>query len=283
MIIIKPLLIEAGRLRQYLPSLQGPLPSGVTALAAELNGLFAGAVILLVHPRVRVGSISVLHTPELFRNRGVGSRLLQEAERRLTEAGCLSCRVTLTLRLGEPSPEYEFLRKRGYDAETLLQRHYVIRSASLAQADWLARLKLSSAAKFEPLLSATEEERLEIHRLSAGLSPDQHPFDEERVLDAELSLMLKIDDRVAGWLGVQKLGSTLLAIRAVHVAPDVRLFGGAFALFAAADRELKLTSRFAYLMFSISGEDSPTLRVCERKLARHAANVKSLIRLEKEL
>lgn len=283
MIIIKPLLTEAGRLGQYLPGLQDPLPSGATALAAELNGLFAGAAIVLAHPRIPVGSISVLHTPELFRNRGVGSRLLQEAERRLAEAGCRSCRATLTLRSGVPSPEYEFLSKRGYDAETLLQRNYVIRSARLAQAAWLMRLKLPPDARLDLLLSATEEERREIDRLAAVLPPELHPFDEERVLDAELSVMLKIEGRVAGWLGVQKLGSTLLAIHAVHVDPNVRLFGGAFALFAETDRKLKLTSQFAYLMFSISGQDTSTLRVCARKLEPHASSVKSLVRLEKKL
>ncbi|OWR28684.1 hypothetical protein CDO73_17440 [Saccharibacillus sp. O23] len=283
MIIIKPLPTEAGQFRQYLPGLQNPLPPGATALAAELNGLFAGAAIVMAHPRSRAGSISVLHTPELFRNRGVGSRLLEEAERLLAEAGCLSCRVTLTLRLGVPSPEYEFLSRRGYDAETLLQRDYVIRSASLAEAPWMKRLKLPPRAKLEPLLPAAEEERREIERLAAALPPEQHPFDEERVLDDELGVMLKIGGRVAGWLGVQKLGSTLLAIRAVHVDPNVSLFGGAFALFAAADRELELTRRFAHLMFSVSGEYASTLRVCARKLGPHASSIKSLVRLEKKL
>lgn len=284
MIKINMILAEAERFRRYLPGLSDPLPPGSIGLTAELDdGLFAGTALVISHPRSGTGSISVLHVPEMFRTLGIGSRLLVEAERQLIEAGCRTVRVTLTMRKGEPCPEKDFLIKRGYASEKLQIRSYTFRSASAHQEPWLERFRLPEGSELKPLLSATAEEREELRRIAASLPPDLHPFEEERMLHPEFSTMLKIDGKVAGWLGVQQLASNLLLLRSMHVGTEYRIRGNGMALFAELNRKHRLLDRFAYHMMSISGDNQTMLRLAERKLAPHAAHIKSVIRLEKRL
>lgn len=209
--------------------------------------------------------------------------MLLQAERQLIEAGCRIVRITLTMRKGEPCPERDFLIKRGYASEKLQVRSYTFRSASAQEESWLERFRLPQGCELQPLLSATEEEREELQRIAASLPPDLHPFEEERLLHPEFSTMLKIDGRIAGWLGVQQLASNLLLLRSMHIETEFRIRGNGMALFAELNRKHRLLARFAYHMMSISGDNQTMLRLAERKLAPHAAKIKSIIRLEKRL
>lgn len=273
----------AENFKAYLPSLSDPLPPGSIGLTAEVDGLFAGTALAIAHPRSGTGSISVLHVPEIFRNLGIGSGLLLEAERQLLEAGCRIGRVTLTLRKGEFCPEKEFLYKRGYILETLQVRSYTFRSASAREEGWLERFRLPEGYELTPLLSATAEERKDLELMAAGLPSDIHPFVEERLLHPEFSTLMKINGQVAGWLGVQQLASNLLLLRSMYVHPKHRIHGSGMALFAELNRKHRLLERFAYQMLSISGDNQAMLRLADRKFALHALSIKSIIRLEKRL
>ncbi|GGN95872.1 GNAT family N-acetyltransferase [Saccharibacillus kuerlensis] len=283
MIIVNMLPAEAERFRAHLPGLHDPLPPGAIGLEAKVDGVLAGTALVMAHPRSGTGSISVLHTVEAFRNIGVGSRLLQEAERRLLESGCAQARITLTLRRKKPAPELDFLRKRGYKSEKLLYRTYTVRSTSIREEARLDKLHLPAEAELKPLLSASEAERAELAVIAAHLPTDLNPFQEERLLHPEFSTLMKIGGQVAGWIGIQQLASNLLLLRSMYVRPEFALHAGGVALFAEIDRQHGLLERFAHHMLNILGDNEEMLRLAERKLAPHASSVKSSIRLEKRL
>ncbi|WP_172250156.1 GNAT family N-acetyltransferase [Saccharibacillus deserti] len=283
MIIINKLPAEAKRFQTYLPSLRDPLPPGAIGIEAEVDGLFAGTALVIAHPRSGTGSISVLHTQELFRHLGVGSLLLEEAERQILESGCRISRVTLTLRQGKPAPELEFLHKRGYESEKLLYRTYTLRSASLREEAGKKRLSLPVSAELRPLLDATEAERAELSAISANLQSDLNPLQEERLLHPEFSMLMKIDGRIAGWIGIQQLASNLLLLRSMYVCPEYRIHASGIALFLEIARRHRLFERFAYQMLSVSSENPAMLRLADRKFAPHASSIKTNMRLEKRL
>lgn len=284
MITIRTLPASDERFRAILPASRGLLSSESTGLEAELNGLSAGLALVDPDRSSGVGRIEALHTPELFRRLGVGSRLLLEAERRLLDAGCRRSRIDVTVRQGRPSPEMDFLRKRGYGGDTLRRRTYTLRTSGGPDEGWFNRLRLPDGAELVPLLSAGGNERKQIvELLMSGVSSDLDPFREEQRLHAEFSLLLKLGGQVAGWVSVQETASNLLLVRTMYVRPELRFPGGGFALFAEISRRFGLTERYAYLTFNVAGGNEAMLRIAERKLARHAANVKSLVRLEKEL
>ncbi len=281
--IIRTFPAHAQRFRDYLPGLGDPLPPGAIGLEAEIEGVFAGTALLLTHSRSRTGSISVLHVPEMFRNLGIGSQLLIEAEHRLLEADCRTARVSLTLREGKPAPELEFLRKRGYGSEKLLYRSYTLRSSSMSEDSWMQRRLLPEEAVLEPLLDASEEDRAELVRLSASLPPDLSPFQEERLLHPEFSTLLKIGGNIAGWIGVQQLASNLLLLRTMYVRPEFQHRAGGIGLFFEMNRKYRLLERFAYQMLTVSGDNQAMLRLADRKFKPHASSIKSNVRLEKKL
>lgn len=284
MITIRPLPVSDERFRAILPVRHGPLPSASIGLEAELDGLSAGLALVVPDRSAGIGRIEVLHTPELFRRLGVGSRLLLEAERRLLDAGCRRSRIDITVRHGRPSSEMDFLHKRGYGGDGLRRRTYTLRTSGGADEGWFNRLRLPDGAELIPLLSAGDNERRQIvELLMSGVSSDLDPFREERRLHAEFSLLLTLGGQVAGWVSAQETASNLLLVRTMYVRPELRLPGGGFALLAEISRRFALTERYAYLTFNVAGGNAAMLRIAERKLTRHAANVKSRIRLEKEL
>ncbi|OWR28686.1 hypothetical protein CDO73_17450 [Saccharibacillus sp. O23] len=284
MITIRSLPASDERFRAILPASRGPLPSESAGLEADLDGLFAGLALVVPDCSTGIGRIEALHTPELFRNLGVGSRLLLEAERRLLDAGCRRSRIDVTVRRGGPSPEMDFLRKRGYGGDTLRRRTYTLRTSGVANEGWFDRLRLPERAALIPLLSAGVDERRQVAELlMSGVPSDLDPFREERRLHVEFSLLLKLGGQVAGWASVQETASNLLLVRTMYARPELRLPGGGFALLAEILRRFGLPERYAYLTFNVAGDNEAMLRIADRKLTRHAANVKSLIRLEKEL
>ncbi|WP_206023567.1 GNAT family N-acetyltransferase [Saccharibacillus alkalitolerans] len=280
---IRVLPAQAEHFRTYLPGIEDPLPPGALRLDAEIDGIFAGTALFIEHPRSRTGSISVLHTLEPFRRMGVGSLLLQEAERQMLEAGCGSSRITLTLRSGKPAEGLCFFRGHGYDRETLVHRSYTLRSDSVRKDPLLTRLRLPDGAELKSLLSASAQERAELAAAAAELPPDLNLFQEERLLHAEFSTFLKIEGRIAGWIGVQKLTSNLLLLRCMYVRPDLGIRVNGMALFAEMNRRHRLLERFAHHMLTVSGENGAMLRLADRKLAPHASSVKTIMRLEKRL
>ncbi|MCQ4085968.1 GNAT family N-acetyltransferase [Saccharibacillus sp. JS10] len=283
MITVKVSPADVHRFQTYLPNLSDPLPSGAIGLVADIDGLFAGTALVIAHPSSQIGSISVLHTPELFRNLGVGSRMLQEAERHLLELGCMLSRVTLTLRKDRSTPELDFFRKRGYDNEQLLYRSYMLRSGSVKKDELLQRLTLPKFFELKPLMSASVEERAKLEQMAASLEPDISPFQEERVLHAEFSMFLKVNGEIAGWIGIQQLASNLLMVRSMYVHPKFRLHTSGIAMFVEIHRKTGMLDRFAYQMLNVNGDNSNMLRLADRRLAPHAAHIKSVVRLEKRL
>ncbi|MEJ8304439.1 GNAT family N-acetyltransferase [Saccharibacillus sacchari] len=274
---------EADYFRDFLPNLSDPLPPGTIGLTAEADGAFAGTALAISHPRSGVGSISVLHVPEAFRNLGVGERLLYEAERQLAETGCRVVRVTLTQRQGEPCLEKDFLHKRGYISGSLQIRSYTLRSADHMQQRWLQRLRLPQGARLKPLLSVTPQEREQLEQISSMIPAGLYPFEEERLLHPQYSTLLQVNGQIAGWLGVQRLASNLLSLRSLYVKPGYGVHGSGLALFAEVNRLHGLTEHFAHLMLSVPGDNTELLRLADRKLAPHASKIKSVIRLEKRL
>lgn len=284
MITIRPLPVSDERFQAILPVTHGSLPSASIGLEAELDELFAGLALVVPYRSSGIGRIEALHTPELFRCLGVGSRLLLEAEHRLLDAGCRRSRIDVSVRHGHPSAEMDFLHKRGYGNDRLLRRTYTLRTSGRADEGWFNRLRLPDAAELIPLLSAGVNERRQIvELLMSGVSSDLDPFREERRLHAEFSLLLTLGGQVAGWISAQEAASNLLLVRTMYIRPELRFPGSGFALFAEISRRFGLAERYAYLTFNVAGDNEAMLRIAERKLTRHAANVKSLIRLEKEL
>ncbi|OWA36945.1 hypothetical protein B9G55_02380 [Saccharibacillus sp. O16] len=282
MITIHKLPAEAERFQTYLPGLADPLPPATIALEARVDGLFAGTALILAHPRSASGSIRVLYTPELFRNLGVGSRLLEESEQYLRSIGCHTARITLTLRQGKSPAELDFFHKRGYGSDQVLYRTYTMRSSSILGSRYM-ELHLPEGFELKPLLSAGTDERAELEQLAAELPADVAPFQEERVLHPELSTLMKIDGRVAGWMGIQQMASNLLLLRSLYIRPEYRLRASVAALFVEMHRKYGMLDRFAYQMLNVSGENEAMLRLADRKFAPHASSIKSMVRLEKRL
>lgn len=282
-IVINRRLAEAEDANADYLKLQNLLSAELMVFSAELDRLHAGEARVLPVPNIGVGSIQLLHTQELFRNLGIGSRLLEEVERYLLEANCRRSQIVVTLQEGQPEAGVDFLVKRGYEQTVLLKRRYTFRVASLLQDPVITRQRLPEGFELLPLLETSMEDRAKLMELAAKLAPDIAPFRAEERLHREFSSLLKVRGEIAGWIGIEQLASNLLLIRSLHIVPKFQLHVSAGALFMELDRKTGFLERFDYQQLNVAGDNRNMLLTAERRLARHAAHIKSLVRLEKEL
>lgn len=255
--------------------------SGQLAVGASLDGRPVG-LALLSRPfgegERRLLSIMVSHSA---RRVGIGFRLLAHAENLARQHGTLKLSAEHSTRLASRVAYEALMRKASWSAPT--DREYRLAGKALwakeAARDWASFLARLRARGFEavPWTALTPADREDIAGLVAHELPEAdrifNPLPRESRLDAlpELSLLLRREGRVAGWL----LGSRGALPGIVHyghgyVLPDLQKRGWLIAgVQEVCARQVELFGPDTVAIFETSPRNDGMRRFMERQLDRY--------------
>jgi ribosomal protein S18 acetylase RimI-like enzyme len=157
--------------------------------------------------------------------------------------------------------------------------------ARLAAAPFLRPRPLPAGWELFPWRELSAAERRDVvERQQRGewFPPALSPFQMEERIEPELSLGLRRDGRVVGWLICHRVGADLVQLTSLFVAEGHRQAGRGLAL-AAAGLERFLAAGIPRAIFMVDVENRSMRRFFERRLRPHLAGEAEMLRSARAL
>jgi GNAT superfamily N-acetyltransferase len=182
------------------------LLAGQSSLTLEGEEIPVGLALLWKQPEQAQMLLLSIRVHRLYRGQGVAGELLARAESAARSQGAASLATTYSSRLPRRVEFERLLDRGGWSAPEVSEvRGAAYAAAVAAEMDRLEpahRPYLPPGARIEPWSSVTESERGEVDALAAGIafSAFLSPSLYEKTAHPELSIVLRLNGRIAGWV-----------------------------------------------------------------------------------
>jgi GNAT superfamily N-acetyltransferase len=172
------------------------------------------------------GQVLSIFVVESARHQWLGTTLLDQVERLLTQRGCPDAFLNYP-RERPSSPFVERILKRlnWSDPQPHIRIYYGAQRAyaTVITAPWFRPAELPPGYTLFPWLEATPEECAEVRQwLDSGLAPAIiSPFNEEDAIDGDLSIGLRYQGRLQAWLVCHRIGPLTTRYSTLFARPDI--------------------------------------------------------------
>jgi len=256
--------------RQVRAGLLPPEAPLIGVLARHGTDLI-GVSVAAADPDAAQATVHAVGVLPDFRGQGLGTALLARLEDAVRSRGaeCLAARYRSTVP-GAAAIERLF-EKRRWQPPTRVRRLYGGRRDRVT-APFRDRLSeaLPRGTAF-PWTALSPSERQDIQRRLKGPSPAVpralSPFQMPGRIEADCSLGVRHEDRVAGWMITHRAGQDVLQFTCLYVAPDLRGAGTGPALLGMAIRRYLDETDRPRCVWMVDADKKRMQRYVERRLA----------------
>ncbi|UQZ83118.1 Acetyltransferase (GNAT) family protein [Paenibacillus konkukensis] len=235
------------------------------ALGARWTGHPVG--LLLAHSPARDDPARVLSVfvDGRFRNRGIGTALMQELKAHLHRIKKRACIEYYALN------QYEALErvlvKSGWQPPAVYSRFYRCDIFAGMPSPWIRRFKLPARFRVVPWSELRQNELALMNTLQEQDFNDYFmPLQKESIIDRSCSLALKLDEQIVGWSIVDRELTDTLLYRALYIREAYRDQGLGLALAAQSAQRLGRTGA-THTVIQILDKNMRMRKVAERLLA----------------
>jgi GNAT superfamily N-acetyltransferase len=214
----------------------------VFAFGGFVDGKPGGMVLCEQGPKV--STILSIFVAAEFRNQGLGSALLQEAQKELERRDASPAYITyVTGRTGTAALE-RVLAKCGWPAP---EPKHLVCKGDKRMNEWMSQYTLPSTFDIFPWVEITPEDRASLERSQAAenwVPEGLWPFDYEATMEPANSLGIRYKGELAGWLITQPREPDTVCYSCSYMRPDLQRRGRLVAVYAeAVRRQVEFTNK----------------------------------------
>lgn len=258
------------------PAYRSLLGHGAMAVGAYSRGEPVGLALVMPSRNRKRAELLSLYVSLPERLNGLSGFLLEHVERTLIKAGVQSLVTSWSETLSGRVPFEKVLANNGWTSPH--KRMLVLRAdmdgafgegirnggGKYESSDCLPR-----QYAFMPWGEMTESDRAFIQSKEgkSGWYPAHaNPFREERILETSLSLALKKEDEIVGWLTAHRTTPDTVRFTDVFIRDDLKRSGAVAIAMVIHAFWLQLAEGTPKLTWAIEGRNKPLVRMCESRL-----------------
>lgn len=208
--------------RSRLESLS--LEGSMMAVGASVNGQPVGLALADVHTDDSAGEVCSLFVTPAYRGCGIGTALLDQIEMGLQKRGCSKAWFRYTAGKATTSTLEGMLHKGGWE-EPEVRRWICKADRHILDAPWMKRRHLPDSFALFPWqeLTPTERDAMKKEEGPDGWLPEGYtPFDDEHLIEPTISLGLRYQSEVVGWMFVHRVSEGVVRYHHLFVREDLR-------------------------------------------------------------
>ncbi|WP_157737964.1 GNAT family N-acetyltransferase [Aneurinibacillus soli] len=211
--------------------------------------------------------LSIFVTPACRRDH-IGSHLMRVLEGELVKHGCGRLYVEFMASAKETSPFEVFFQSCGYAPSHPGIHLFRGTPQHLLESSWYVRCRQLPPRFSIATWSSTDTVERAAIRQGEGVwyPPLLSPFVEENAIDPELSLVLRDQNDLVGWLITERMGESALLYKTMFVKKQHQRMGRGLALFAEGIRRMMQIPDLTEALCFVEGTNKPMLQAMRRRI-----------------
>ncbi|MFT9846679.1 GNAT family N-acetyltransferase [Aneurinibacillus sp. REN35] len=242
------------------------LSSSCVALGAVRSGKPIGVIVVELRPHFEAANLLSLFVIEEERRKGIGQKLVRDAEKILEKNGCKKLYVEFIGAASEPE-EGLFLSSCGFDLTTPGIYMYSGPLNSYEKEKWYAVTNPHQSFSVENFKNMSKGERAVIERGREIWYPDiLYPFFEEESIDPDLSLLLRYKNNMIGWMIMEPFDADTILFKSMFMKKPHQGMGRGFLLAMDAIRNLLHHSHYKNGIVFIESSNKSMMKLAKKRL-----------------
>lgn len=258
---------------QELLNLPSSPYSTTIAIGAAFEGQPVGLVLTDYSQDSHTANILSLFVDKKHRQQGIGTELLIQIEKTLTEYGCQQIELLYSLNLMTPVLE-RMLDRQNWTTGTAYSLRCLTNRENILRVPFLNRYTLPAKYTIFPWSELTTQERTKIQQRANRLDyPDElYPFREDWNI-SPASVGLRYRDEVIGWNIVTQLTPSFVNFKSRFVKGRFRSIGLGIHLLAASINRQALDEKVTDAMFIAKLDNAEMVRFVHRHMAPYLTSI----------
>lgn len=220
-----------------------------------------GMILGLPNAMTKSVRLMSLKVGQNYVNGGIAQNLLQKMEEELKDKGFQSMELFFRSHWDSKPVLEHLLSKMKWTEPSFFLRHYQL-EADKAQVAFSQNLNLPDGYSVSPWGGLTEDEKQHIDNKYTSQSrfpAELSPFALEQVMENEMSMALKYQNTIIGWLCLSIISKETLEYTALFLDPDHRKSIIAPSLMATVINRQVEQGVYPKMTFSVKGDNQPML------------------------
>jgi GNAT superfamily N-acetyltransferase len=268
--------------QQHMLSEMAP---GTVAWGAYEEGRPVGLVLGKVRDGQQVADLATLFVQPAFRGHGIGQRLFHEFQAAVKARGGKRILTEFLIEKNDYEERTEhFLRYIGFAPTEEAFFVFTMDITDVSHLDWFRVSRLPNGFTVFPWRELTQGEREDIsHGQDVWYPAILSPFHDEEQIDLDISVGMRYEGRVVGWLMMQPLARNMLLYKALFVKSEFRPMGRALAMAVEMLRNNRMAKLAPFATVIIESNNAEMLRIVRRRAAPLVRREQVLRRTQKQL
>ena len=254
------------------------------AFGAGTDATAVGYILVRTVPKESMANVIALEIDQKLAGSGLEEVLLGTVEKKLREKNYHTLTFDCIFQENEPVSKAFLSRDEGWGEGELLSHILTSKLQGISREAWVTKHRLPKGFEFFSWDELTTGEKEYIETGCDQWYPSKlSPLQEAHMMNAQLSVGLRYQGSVVGWMIVQRTAKNMVLFKTQFIRDEFRSLGRGVFLIAEGIRRTSRVEGMDYGMFVVEKENNDMLHFTNRHFAPYIIRRKSLFSFRKVL